>query len=659
MPSQKYWRSQIDAARQARDKLLPKWRRNVEFRKGRPTFTDEVEGDKSLVAVPIDASYTKAKIASLFSQVPAVAVTPKDPRWAAAAPAFAKELNEVLQTDAKVERAMEECLADVINAAGIAAAKVGYEATFEDVEVPAVDPAMLPPEVQLAIASGTMQLPMETVKRTVSERFYAERISPANLLWPAKFTGSDFDEAPWIGYEGKLTVAQGKRQFNLTDEQISDVEGAGKLETLNDEHDEECADDTKSITFTELYYHSARHDAEELYFDKIKRIVFIDGLKEPIIDEDLQWQKWDEDTGQYIGVCKYPIRVLTLTYISDEAVPPSDSEMGRPQVLETMRTRAQIIEQRDHSKPIRWADTNRMDPMVMDNLQRGYWQGFIPTQGPGDRAIGEVARSHYPPENWDFERVIRGDLQESWQLGANQSGQFATGERSASEAQIVQSNYQTRVGVERAKVAKFFVSIAESLAALMQLYKDRPEDLIGGEQSLQAMQLPKNVKCTFSIKPDSTVLLEASERFQRLNSFLNLAGKSGFANVQYILGEMASLAGLDPTLVMQAPAPPPVEQPNISIRLSGMEDLMTPLGAALLIKSGQAPTPEEMQAGQMMLADAATPPMPMPEPQLPQGEPGRPTVAETGQLPPIVNPAPNPEWGPMERITKRVDEVGG
>jgi hypothetical protein len=657
MPRSKHWKSEISSARKNRDKYLSTWRENVNFRKGKPGLgSDRYAADsRSLVAVPIDASYTKAKIASLFSVVPAVTVTPKDPRYAQAAPAFAKELSELLQDDAKVDRCMEECLADVVNASGIAAVKVGYEATFEDVDVPAIDVSLLPPEQAMALmASGS--IPMETVPKTVDERFYAQRISPANLLWPASFAGSDFDESPWIGCEDKISVSQAKRRFKLTDAQIEEVKGAGNLETLNDE--QECTDDEKCVTFSEIYFHAADYDSNELYFDKIRRVVFIEGLDEPVISEDLQWQKWDDESGRYIGICKYPIRVLTLTYISDEAVPPSDSENGRAQVLEIMRTRGQILEQRDHSKPIRWADTNRMDPQVLDLLQRGDWQGIIPTQGEGSRVIGEVARAHYPQENWDFDRVARNDLNESWQLGANQTGQYASGERSASEAAIIQSNFSTRVGFERAKVAKFFVSIAEVLAGLLQLYKDRPEELIGGQQSLQAIQsLPVNAKVALSIKPDSTVLLEASAKIDRLMKTLNLVGKSGYINVEPIIAEIVALSGLDPAQVMTKPQPPPPEAPNFSARVSG-EDFSNPFVIALIQKQ-QNITPEEIQAAKLLIADLAMPVAPpsarpaSDDMEFPNDEPaqpvGRPTLASQA----------NPEWSAMDRITKRVDEMGG
>jgi hypothetical protein len=647
----KVWRGRIEACRKERKKREEVWKTNVAYRKGKP-FSMESESDR--IAVPIDWSMTKAKVASLFSQVPAVQLTAKNPQYAPAVPIFAKELNDVLKNSARVDVAMEEVLSDVVNAAGIGAVKVGYSATFEDIEVPAIDPAMLPPEAQMALSMGAFELPMETVKRPVSERFYANRISPASLLWPVEFKGSDFDDAPWIGWEGSLTWAQAKREFGLKDSQKDDVLSSAGTEVPSlreDDLDEQS--ESRHVRFCEIFYKASEYDPECLYFDKLRRIVFVEGLDEPVIHEDLAWQQFDDETGSYVGVCKFPIRVLTLTYISDEAIPPSDSEVGRPQVDETMRSRSQMVAQRDRSVPIRWADTNRIDPLVMDNLQKGNWQGFIPINGPGERAIGEVARATYPREDWEFDRVTKSDLQEAWQVGANQTGSFASGERSAAEARIVQGNFQTRVGVERAKVAKFFVSIAETLAGLMQLFYDPPEraSLVGGQavqRSDAAWDRSKvaGAKFVFTIRPDSTVLLDANQRVDQLMKFVNLTGKSGFVNVEPVIAEIAALSGLDPAEVMVKPQPPKPDDTNISFRFSGVEDLMNPLAVALIQKQ-QNVTPDEIKAAKALIADATAPPQPpvVSDAPIPNGP----------QLP----PAPPDDWGPMPRVTKRVEELGG
>lgn len=645
--SSKAWKSRIEACRTKRKKLVDgPWKDSVNYRKMKP-FGAESEQDR--IAVPIDWSFTKAKTAQLFSQVPPVQLLPKNPAYAQAVPVFAKELNEVIQNEARVGVAIEEALNDAVNASGIGAVMVGYTATFEDVEVPAIDISMLPPaQMQMLLASG--QIPMQKVPRTVSEKFTASRISPANLIWDTSFKGSDFDDSSFIGHEGALIAAQATRVFKLTPEQLEKAVGTEEADSLNDDINSAEGGVEKTVKFTEIFYKAADFDSDELYLDKIKRIVFVDGIEKPVIHEDLEWQKFDEESKTYIGVCKFPIRILTLTYISDEAIPPSDSEVGRPQVDETIKSRSQMVLQRDRSIPIRGYNPDKIDPMVAANLQKGNWNGFIPVAGPnGSTAVWEVARAMYPHEDWEFARVTRSDLQEAWQVGANQTGQFASGERSASEAAIVQQNFATRVGVEKGKVAKFFCSIAETLAGLMQLYYDKPNEVpLVGEADVQRIDQVwdrskvAGAKFVFTIVPDSMVLLDATQKVDRLMKFINLTGKSGFVNVEPIIAEIAALSGLDPSMVMTKPNPPQPEGANISLRLNGGEDLNNPLVVAMLLKEGRMPGEQEIQAAKLLLADVQAPPLQAPVQASPEAPVGVPE-----------------DWGPMERVTKRVDELGG
>jgi hypothetical protein len=298
--------------------------------------------------------------------------------------------------------------------------------------------------------------------------------------------------------------------------------------------------------------------------------------------------------------------------------------------------------------------------MIAASLQKGTWSGFIPVFGNGQTAIAEIARSTFPNENWEFDRVTRSDLEDAWQVGANQTGQFNPGQRSASEANIIQQNFSTRVGAERARVAKFFCGIAENMAGLMQMFYDKPnEQPLVGDQGIaridQVWDRSKvaGYKFVFDITPDSTVLLDASQKVQQLMQFINLTGKSGFVNVEPIIAQIATLSGLDPAEVMTKPNPPAPDEPNISLRLSGSEDLTNPITVALLMKSGQAPNPDEIKAAKLLIQDAMGLP-PQPQPPVPPPAAGPAPVAG-----PPMPQGPNMEWGPMERVTKRVDELGG
>jgi hypothetical protein len=595
------FRSRIEAAKSKRSELIAGWQENVSYRLGQPF---ESTSDRDRVAVTLDWSQTKAKQAQLFSQVPEVRLTPKHPAFAAAVPVFAKVLNETL-TKAKVGTVMDEVLPDCINAAGVGAAIVGYEARTEPVEVPAIDLSGLDPMVAMSLMQSG-QVPMETVERVVDSRFTVTHISPEDLLWPVEFTGSDADDGPWIGRSGRMTRATAKHAFDLTDAQLELA--AGSDQSAHDRLVPENALRTEDevVSFEEVYYWRHLFHPEEKHFKAIQRVVYVTGIDEPVIDEPWKGQQFDEEAG-YVGACKFPIRVLTLTHISGQFIPPSDSAIARPQVNELIKSRSQMIQQRDHSVPIRWMDINRIDPAIQELLQQGDWQGFIPTNGSGASAIGEVARASYPREDFEFDRVAKADIQEAWQVGPNQMGAMHSGERSASEAQIVQANFQTRIGYERARVVAFYVGIAEVTAGLLALYGDFDLPSIGqdGAQQLQSWDRTRIYgEVVYDGRPDSSVLRDGNRRLQRLIQTYNFAAPSGYVEVEPILKEIIALSGLDPAIV-RAPKGKAPEPLNVSIR--NAEDLRDPVMLALLMATGQAPSPQHLEAAKALLAAAPLP----------------------------------------------------
>lgn len=660
------WKTRIEESRTERGDFIETWKENVQRRRGKPY---KEKGTTDRAVVPVDWSFTKAKEASLFSQVPSVILAPEHDAYKDAVPIFQKELNAVLTKSVKVDVVMEESLADVINKAGIAACKVGHLATFEPTTtlVGPVSAFPQPAQLEQAILQGIVK--REPSLKRVDCKFYANRISPNQLLWPKDFKGSDFDDAAWLGWDGALTWAEALREFGfdeitrpngLKPEQKETVcKGVDPQRTGNDTDEKQSEDAGKRVSFTEIFYNAAKDDPNAKLFDKIRRKVYVDGIDTPVVDEDFQGQQWNAETESFLGLTKYPIRILTLTYISDEAVPPSDSEVGRPMVDEQQRSRSQMMLQRDRATPLRWANSNRVDPMVLQNIMRGDYQQIIPVNGDGTNALGEVARAAYPHENWEFDKTLRGDLMEAWQVGPNQAGGFNPTGRTASEAGIVQENFQTRVAKERAKVAKYFLGIAECVAGYMQLFYDGPkENALLTPEELTRIQVwdrkkVNGAKFVFTIRPDSTVKLDAAQRIQQIERFLNLTAKSGFVNVEPVIAELAALSGLDPSEVVVKPQGDKPETPNISLRV-GLDELSDALVGpymVALLQKGYPISPEDMKtARELMLVSGGIKPAPTPPPAGALGAPG--------QAPPPTQQPPE-DYGPAPRVTKRVNEPGG
>lgn len=640
------FRERITTCRNYRRKLITSWGTSIDYLRGKP-FASQSDSDQ--IAVNLDWALTKAKKASLFSQVPEVRVNHGEDLLLKSAPwvtPFQKKLNDTMNS-AGIESAMDECLSDLINASGFATIMVSYESLQEDVELP------LQPE--------DPNSPKITIPRDTDHRYLVQRLSPSDFLWPTDFTGSDFDKAPWIGRSGRITWAEAVQQFKLLQEDKDKILGEDrpmmdKL-THDRERDKLAADD--KVGFDEIFYHEFSYDSEAKSYSSIRRLVFITGKDDPVIDEPWKGQKSVEGT-TIVGAQHYPIRVLTLAYITDEAIPPSDSAIGRPQVNEINKARTQWIHQRERSIPIRTADINRIDPVIMQSLMRGTWQNIIPVQGDGSRIITEVARANISPESFKFNDVAMGDLNREWTEPALSGADVETKGESSN---LAQSANLPRVR-ERARVASFVTSIAMVVGGLLCLFED-PSTFGQGFDPSISKQL------TYSILADSTIVLDANQKLSRLNNFVETYAKSGWVNLEPVLQEIAILSGLDPSTVIVPPKPKPPESPNISLRLTGAEDLLNPLVLAFMINSGQAPTADQIQQAKSMIQTTVEP-MPglqMPSsvqpagglPMLPTQQLPSTTMPPIGTVPP---PAPppvgeaNPHLAALEGINKRTESGG-
>lgn len=662
------FRQRIDICKNYRRKLIANWTVNIDYRRGKP-FTSQTDEDQ--VAVNLDWSLTKAKQSALFSQVPQVRLDhggdtlPKTAPWASK---FAQKLNEALIV-AGIEAAMDECLPDVINAAGIGAVLVSFESISEDRQVPLGDPSTQ--------VEGE-QPEMISVPVVLDKRYVVQRISPADLLWPINFTGSNFDTAPWVGRSGRVTWAEAVQKFGLKEDDKESVLGEDRptLDRLSHDIERDKAQADEIVGFDEVFYWDYQFDPVSKSFSTIHHLVFVSGKDKPVIDEPWKGQQVDEN-GAVLGALKFPLRVLTLTYVTDETIPPSDSAIGRPQVNEINKARTQMIKQRERSLPIRWFNVDRIDPTIQQSLMRGTWQAMIPVQGEGTRVIGEIARASMPVENFKFDQIAKFDLHDEWTAPQSTQQKSENGKPGEEEP------FNPQLGRERAKVGSFFVGISEVLGGLLCLYEDAQ---VFGEGF--SPDISKTLR--YSILADSTVLLSATQKLARLNQFVNAHAKSGWVNVEPVMQEIAILSGLDPNLVIKAPSPKPPVEPNISLRLTGVEDMLNPLALAFLIKSGQAPAADLIEQAKALIQQAVVPPQNMQlqaGPLAPGGAPMLPggitpqapdgSAAQAGQAPsgpplppPVAGPPPgaptpppqppkmgeaHPQWTTMPALDKRTD----
>jgi hypothetical protein len=587
------WKSRIEkSAELLKNRHRSEWRENTGALETRPL---KEKPEKDLIVVNKDLPRVKQKMAQLFYQVPEVQLKPRREDYAPAAQVFQPVLNFFLTKRIKTDVMMREVLTDVLGVSGIGVSKLGYECVTEDVQMPMQDASQLPPELQLSALQQEPQ--METVPRCIYENYFWNRISPAKFVFPDEFTGSDFDEASWLGFEFRIPLEEAKRKYGLSD----DFQGSGPDENLVSavSEDKQRAQGTSTVRGWEIWYKAALFDPSVKHPCQHRVLVIIDGKDEPVRHRDSPYQKYDPMTGKLMGMHRFPIRVLTLTYIPDTAIPPSDTSVSRPQVRELWRSRTQMLEQRQKSMPWRWADKSRLDDQTLESIEAGEPQDIIMTDGPGDQVIGEVARANYPSEKFEFDRVIEGDIAEQWAMGRNQLGMETTGETTKAEVQTMQGNAGVRLDYERNLVLRYWLAGVEEVATLIQMFADDEDyvEIVGpqGQATIAPWDRTKVAgEFLFDVKPDSALRIDAvQERADSIHLYQMMANDP-FINRFKLAEAVVRRHNLDPTHIMQQPPPKNPPEPNISYRFSGTDFLTPalPLILKILEKGGIVIDPE-------------------------------------------------------------------
>lgn len=617
---------------------IPDWTTSIDYRRGKPFPTDS---DTDRVAVNIDFPNVKRKHAGLYSQTPQVRLTPKHASFRPGVVVFGKKVNDVM-LQAGIQAAMFEVIPDVLNAAGIAAVHIAYESRTEnrDVDMAKIRASVMPPPQMpppgmpgQPPTPQIVSLPYSTAKRTT-----IDRISPSDLIVDLAFTGSDFNKSSLIGRRGRMRWAQALHEFGydatlrpngLKPEDRETVCGRDNRDALDRLNQQDANDqnftDTEIVMYDEVFYRRFMFDPDEPSFEAIQRVVFVNGKSLAVVDEKWKGQKSLTNYG-IAGSCNFPIQVLTLDYLTDEIIPPSLSALARPQVDELIESRTQMLMQRRFSIPWRWIDSNRVPQEIIPVLMRGQWQGAVPLNGSGDRAMGEVARASFPRENFEFNAVAKNDTDTIYGAGGNLNGGGGgnTQIRSSAEASAVAGLMQTVNAMDRSRVTGFFCNIAEVVAGLVSLYGD-----FDNEEKQALGGLDKNLLSSYyayDVTADSSVLLDAGQQFQRLESFFNIAMKSGYLDPLETLSKMADLSGADSANV-RPPSGVKPEPLNISLRLSGAEELDDPRIVALLMHSGQMFTPQELESAKQVIIQSKQlpqPPQPGGDATVPPGAPGEP-----------------------------------
>ncbi len=469
-------------------------------------------------------------------------------------------LNQLLgRRKLDVKRLADKVLFDVLCPSGCGWTKIGYTNITKSTQIPRPSP-------YTPLGQPTPEPEMQAVDVPIFEEFFWERFSPKKGLIPNSYHDTEFDKAPWLGEKFQMPLRVAKRTYQLPDDFNPKSSSTAQVFA----HPGITADeDEEQVSGEELWYKASLFDDNEAHPQKIRQIVFIDGLADPVVHRDSPYQTFGPDgkltPDSMIG---FPIHPCTIRDLADSAYVPSDCTITRPLVNELARFRTQLIEQRDSSTSVRIADENIVTPEVINKVIRSPWGAILPIAGfdPARPPMMELVRPTYPRESFQAQETIERDIAKVNSMSANQTGTQQDTVRSATELTYVQQNSNVRLQAERNRFLAWFLAGVQKLDALVQRYPEQ-----GAQPGAPPQSAPLG-RYTYDIKPDSGVHVDSETDLKRFTALYNMLAKDPNINRMELHKAMLPLARLDPTKLLVQPPPRGPEPPKITTIVRG-EDL--------------------------------------------------------------------------------------
>jgi hypothetical protein len=582
--SAEQWKARAQASRDQIDRLKPDWDKNQE----RYLAKSKAGAAKDEVVVPKDYANTEQKKGQLFFETPHIQCLPLEPVAGGledAVTVFEAVINHYVGPDGVNAKAtVDEVLTDALCPSGIFAAKIAYESVVDGTKPVQVgmmpDPNWQPPAPQASqLGMGMPPMPppqppmvpqMVDAPNIISERYLWERITPAKLLIPVEFTGSDYDKASWLGFDFLIDEESAKRAYNLP---LDFKAFVGEDDRLigHAKAPQDGRGQTKRVKGSEIWYKASLFDETVKNPELIRVLVLIDGMQEPVKHQDSPYQQIQPD-GAITGMPGFPVHVGALRYVSDSAFPPSDCQMSKAPVEELSSGRTDMIRQRKRSIPMRFADLGRIGgDEGLAKIEKNILNGIIPLESAqaSDPPIFEAIRAAFPRENFTFDQIANRDISEIWAMDSAQRGLAQDHAITATEVERTQQNANIRLRKERTKFLEWFARGVTKLASLIQQFADQEAyvAIVGpdGVRRLQAWDKTKiQGRFLFQCKPDSGVYIDANAASSKALNEYNLLHQSPFINQQELLADTLRAMNRDPAKLIQPPQQKPTEVPKIS-----------------------------------------------------------------------------------------------
>jgi hypothetical protein len=611
----KYWKKQIELSIAARRQHETWWEANLKAYAPGVGQTPEAYGGE--INTNRDFTLVERKKADLFYQRPDVTLQPSplmelpfpagppDPMTGQApmlsqAPAIQAHqeiVNEKLGADGiDATRMVHQTLFDVLSLSGVGFTKMGYEmyATTQDV----LDPMTGQPR---------------SVPVPVAEKCYWEHFSPKQAVIPHDFRSTEWDKAPYLGMQFTLPLTAANREkYKLPPE----FEGSKADGTQYFDHGTASQESESVFTGVEIYYRSILFRDDVQHPDHLTMLVLVDGVEEPVIHEDCQYQtllpNGQLSPDSLIGFPIHPLNTRTLT---DSAYPPSDCTMIRPLVNELNVYRTQQVQFRD-AATLKWMyNTDTLPKDAVQKIVRAPIGGMIgvpPEAFIGEGSIKELPQGSMPRENFAGQQAIDDDIARTTAIDAAGAGVQSNTNQTATEAQIQQGNANARLDFERGVVLQWYVKGVTKFSTLIQRYTpiEQAAQIVGPQLAQQWDAWRKAVPSAlaFTAMPDSALRVDQAVDRKAALDFYSFIRQDPYVQkgVPKLLERLFRKHHIDPTGIIVPPDPPKPEPPKASLSFKG-EDLVAPqapIVIEILTQLGLKISPEAVLQSQQLLLNA-------------------------------------------------------
>jgi len=584
------WQEGLEQARTLRKQVSSWWDANVKAYA--PQQSDDPAEYGSRLNTNRDFTLVERKKADLFYQQPNVQAIPSPLMVGQEAlmDTHTSLLNAKLGVHGVDAKALaHQVIFDVLCPAGSGFTVMGYESAT--VPTPQMNPE-----------TGEEEM----IPVPVYEECFWRWLSPKQALIPHSFRSTRWDDAPWLGFDFEWPVAVVKAK-GWVDEQYT---GTSTDDDLHFDYGMDTKTSGNVARGTVIFYKSALYRPDRPHPLHQTMLVFIEGVEQPVEHKDSPYQTiTPQGALSPDSLIGFPIHPLTIRPMTDSAYVPSDCTLSRPIVNELNRFRAQMIEMRD-ANIMRWQyNADVMPPDALAKIVRSPIGGMIGVPGEafvGDGAIKELPHGTYPRENFSFNDYLDNDLARTHALDANQAGADASGDSTATEANIRQSNVNARLGLERGVVLDWYIKGVTKYSTLLQRFLSvQDAAAIVGPQKAQEWDgwrrmVPASL--AFTALPDSALRTDlASERKRAMDEYAFFAKDPLMDRKKLLTHLLPKLHYPIDVLVTEPPAKTPEPtKPNFSFKGDDLNPLnpQFPIVMEILRQAGVTVSPQAVQEAQ-------------------------------------------------------------